>query len=134
MKLADPRVRTRVELAPQECFDRAALRRPFGPEDGRPGYLKSLIGRHFAGHGSPPTSAELDRALRARHPDRRQRGHLYDLFGSIRASWKSGIWPIWEDCPSTNWPAPSGTPGARPARAIRWLNQFASRAAPEERR
>ena len=132
MKLADPRVRTRVELAPQECFDREVLRRPFGPEDGRPGYLKSLIGRHFAGHGSSPTSAELDRALRARHPDRRQRGHLYDLFGSMRflevrdLAHLGGL-PLYELARAVR------NSGARPARAIRWLNRFASRAAPEER-
>ena len=133
MKLADPRVRTRVQLAPQECFDRAALRRPFGTDGGRLGYLKSLVGRHFAGHGSPPTPRELDRALRAPQPDHRQRGHLYDLFGAMRflevrdLAHLGGL-PLYELARAVR------NSGAQPARAIRWLNRFAAPVAPDERR
>ena len=125
VKLDDPRVRVHVELVPQHRFDREELRRPFGSNGDGLGYLKSLIGRHFAGHGSPPTPAELDRALRTPRPDRRQRGHLYNLFGStrfleVRDLAHLGGLPLYELARAIR------NSGARPTTAIRWLNQFAS--------
>lgn len=125
MKLDNPRVRSAVELAVQERFDREVLRKPFHPSAGRVDYLRSLLGRHFAGHADRPTPAALRRALRAVRPDRTQRGILYTLFGGMRfLEFRDlvhvGGLPIYDLAQALR------HSGARPVTVIRWLNQFAS--------
>ena len=133
MKLDDPRVRTRVELAPADRFDRRELRRPLGTGGRRLDYLRSLLGRHFAGHADRPTPEELDRVLRAPAPDRRQRGALYNLFGSMRFPEFRDLAHLGE-LPIHDLARALRHSGARPVTAIRWLNQFArgSEAPPRE--
>ena len=129
MKLDDPRKRVQVELADQERFDREVLREPWGESGSGRKYLASLLGRHFAGHADRPTPAELDRALRSPRPDRKQRGHLYNLFGSMRflefrdLAHEGGL-PVYDLARALR------HSGAKPVTAIRWLNQFAASPGP----
>lgn len=125
MKLDNPRVRPAVELAVQQRFDREVLRQPFHPNAGRVDYLRSLLGRHFAGHADRPTPAALRRALHAVRPDRTQRGILYTLFGGMRFLEFRDLVHV-EGLPIYDLARALRHSGARPVAVIRWLNQFAS--------
>ena len=124
MKPDNPRERIRVELAPQERFDRPALRSPLGKAGHPLSTLTSLIGRHFAGYADRPTPEELARALGAPLPDPRQRILLYNLFASMRFPEYRELAHL-EGIPLHDLARALRHSGARPVRAIRWLNQFA---------
>ncbi len=126
MKLDSPRLpRPPVELASQARFRRPALRVALGVDENPLAALKSLIGRHFAGAADRPTPAELAGLLRAPRPDRRGRILLYNLFASMR-------FPEYRElahCAGISLHDLARAirhSGAKPARAIRWLNQFAA--------
>ena len=125
MKLDNPRVRPALELAVQQRFDRDVLRKPLDPSAGRVDYLRSLLGRHFAGRADRPTPAALRRALRAVRPDRTQRGILYTLFGGMRFLEFRDLVHV-EGLPIYDLARALRHSGARPVTTVRWLNQFAS--------
>lgn len=125
------RLGSRVALLPLSRFDREALRRPL-PEEGttRNGraplpVMRSLLARHFAGVGDAPGPAELWEALRASAVGARQRGALYNLFGSMRFPeyrelvFDAGL-PLYELARALT------NAGIAPFPATRWLNQFAA--------
>lgn len=118
------RLGTRVALLPLSRFDREALRQPLTGEgttrNGRAPLpvMQSLLGRHFAGMAEAPTPAELWQALRASAVGARERGALYNLFGSMR-------FPEYRELVFDA--------GIAPFTATRWLNRFAAPEPPEDR-
>jgi len=114
-----------VELAPQDRFDRPALHAPLGKAARPLSTLRSLIGRHFAGSADRPTPEDLALALGAPIPDPRQRTLLYNLFASMRLPEYRDLAHL-EGIPLHDLARALRHSGARPVRAIRWLNQFAA--------
>lgn len=132
------RLGTRVALLPLSRFDREALRRPLTGEgttrNGRAPLpvMQSLLARHFAGMAEAPTPAELWQALRASTVGARERGALYNLFGSMRFPeyrelvFDAGL-PLYELARALT------NAGIAPFTATRWLNRFAAPEPPAAR-